>query len=211
MNQCIVDFLSGQEKFSHFSLGLPGAFEIIKNQLPGNSAQGLLREQAIIGYFRFAFGDNKVKLPSNKNEKDFNVILCGKGLAISTAQGRSPDAIKIHWTSDNQRVEEEVATYYPTSDFLWITIHWGKTADSIFYVPLSAQSEIHSQLGKSGYLKTSPGTNNRGIPLSKEAFKMLKSHPKTLCRQVTWRREGIAPDPYKQWETYWANRHKAQI
>ena len=64
MNRCMVDLLNDQEKLLHFTLGLPTAFENVEKQLPGNPAQGLLREQVIIGYFRFVFGKDKVELPS---------------------------------------------------------------------------------------------------------------------------------------------------
>ena len=207
MNQCIVDLLNDPEKLSHFTLGLPEAFEVVEKQLPSNSAQGLLREQVIIGYFRFMFGGDEVILPSKTNERNFDVTLCGEDLAIKTVTGNSRTAIKVHWTSDNQRVEEEIATYYPKSDFLWITIHWNKTADSIFYIPLSVQIETHNTLGDSGYLARLTGTNNRGIPLSKEAFSMLKEHPDTLRRKVTWARQGVDFDPHEEWETYWKRRH----
>ena len=60
MNRCIVNLLNDQEKLRDFTLGLPTAFEIVEKQLPGNSAQGLLREQVIIGYFRFVFGKDEV-------------------------------------------------------------------------------------------------------------------------------------------------------
>ena len=203
MNRCIVDLLNDQEKLLHFTLGLPTAFEIVEKQLPGNSAQGLLREQVIIGYFRFMFGTDEVELPSNPNERDFDVILCGDKLAIKTVKGNSRDAIKVHWTSDNERVEDEIATYYPKSDFLWITIHWDKTVDSIFYIPLSVQTETRNNLGASEYLARLTGTNNRGIPLSKKAFSMLKEHSCTLRRKVTWVKQGVDFDPYEEWESYW--------
>lgn len=208
MNRCMVDLLNNQEKLRNFTLGLPTAFEIVEKQLPRNPAQGLLREQVIIGYFRFVFGKDKVELPSNPNERNFDITLCGEHLAIKTVTGNNRTAIKVHWTSDNQRVEEEIATYYPRSDFLWITIHWNKTVNSIFYIPLSVQTEIYNSLGGSEYLERLTGTNNRGIPLSKEAFPMLKNHPNTLCREVTWAKQGIDSNPYEQWETYWRNHHE---
>ena len=207
MNSCIVNLLNDQEKLLHFTLGLPTAFEIVEKQLPGNSAQGLLREQVIIGYFTFVFGKDEVELPSNKNERDFDVTLCGEKLAIKTVKGNSRTAIKVHWTSDNEKVEEEVARYSPKSDFLWIVANWEKTRDSIFYIPLSVQTEIHNSLGSFNYLGKLTGTNNRGIPLSKEAFSMLRDHPHTLRREVTWARQGVDFNPYEEWETYWKEQH----
>ena len=88
MNRCIVDLLNDQEKYSRFALGLPNAFEMVENQLPSNSAQGLLREQVIIGYFRFVFGNNEVELPTQPHERNFDVTLCGENLAIKTVQGK---------------------------------------------------------------------------------------------------------------------------
>ena len=95
----------------------------------------------------------KLNCHQGPNERNFDITLCGEDLAIKTVKGNYRQAIKVHWTSDNQRVEEEIATYYPTSDFLWITIHWNKTADSIFYIPLSVQIEIHNRLGASEYFR----------------------------------------------------------
>ena len=85
--------------------------------------------------------------------------------------------------------------------------NWGKTRDSIFYIPLSVQTEIHNSLGSFNYLGKLTGTNNRGIPLSKEAFTMLRDHPHTLRREVAWARQGVHFNPYEEWETYWKEQH----
>ena len=206
MNKCIVDLLNDQAKLSHFTLGLPEAFEHVEKRLPGNQALGALREQVIIGYFRFIFGVDEVKLPSKATERNFDVTVCGEDLAIKTITENKRKSIKLRWTSDNQKVDQEIARYYPKSDFLWIMIHWNKTADSIFYIPLSVQIEAHNNLGDSGYVETLTGTNNRGIPLSKEAFSMLKEHPDTIRRKVTWIKQEIDFDPHEEWEIYWRKR-----
>ncbi len=73
-----------------------------------------------------------------------------------------------------------------------------------FYIPLYAQHEIFERMGRERYLKLpKPGTNPRGVEISREALLALTSHEKTRYIDIYWKREVIPYNPYKRWVDYW--------
>lgn len=203
MNPCIVSLLNDENKVEHFVQNLPIAFEMASNEMPGNPAIGMIREHIIIGYFISEFGIDKVSVPTQGNERGFDVFVCDEKLSIKTVTNDGHGSVKVLWTVDQSRADQEIRVYQPEYDLFLVTIHWGHTRDSIFYLPTSVQSEIHAKLGSLEYLNFRPGTNNRGISLSTKAIKAMKSHPDTLKREVTWTKHGTHYTPYERWEEFW--------
>ena len=203
MNPCIVSLLNDENKVEHFVQNLPIAFEMASNEMPGNPAIGMIREHIIIGYFISEFGIDKVSVPTQGNERGFDVFVCDEKLSIKTVTNDGHGSVKVLWTVDQLRADQEIRAYQPEYDLFLVTIHWGHTRDSIFYIPTSVQCETHAQFGNMIYLNFRPGTNNRGITISTEAMKALKSHPNTLRREVTWTKQGLHYTPYERWEEFW--------
>ena len=203
MNPCIVSLLNDENKVEHFVQNLPIAFEMASNEMPGNPAIGMIREHIIIGYFISEFGIDKVTVPTQGNERGFDVFVCDEKLSIKTVTNDGHGSVKVLWTVDQLRADQEIRAYQPEYDLFLVTIHWGHTRDSIFYIPTSVQLETHAQFGNMIYLNFRPGTNNRGITISTEAMKALKSHPNTLRREVTWTKQGLHYTPYERWEEFW--------
>ncbi|MDE0184113.1 MAG: ThaI family type II restriction endonuclease [Candidatus Poribacteria bacterium] len=204
MNPCIANLLKDDIKVTRFVKNLPIAFEIVANEMPkGNPAIGILREHVIIGYFISEFGQNKIRVPEEGNKREFDVEVCGEPLSIKTITGNS--LVKILWTADQTIVNEEIAyRYHPETDMFLITIHWGKTQNSVFYIPKHVQSETYNQLGAAHYLRVASNTNHRGITIASKAMKTLKCHSDTLSCVVGWYKRGLHSSPYERWENYWA-------
>ena len=203
MNPCIVNLLNDENKIGHFVQKLPTAFEIVSNEIPSrNPAIGILREHVIIGYLISEFGEDKVSVPTQGNERGFDVVVYDEKLSIKTVTGNGHGSVKVLWTVDQSKVDLEIESYQPEYDLFLVTIHWGRTRDSIFYIPTSVQLETYDMFGVE-YLKANRGTNHRGIFISTEAMKALKTHPDTVKSEVTWTKQGMHYTPYERWEEFW--------
>ena len=210
MNQCIVDLLTDPEKVSHFAQGLPIAFEIARKEVPSNAAIGILREHILTAYFISEFGEDEVEPAARGNTEGYDVVVCGGKLSIKTITDYKADSIKLRWTVDNDKVQEVIQNYRPEHDFFMVTIHWDKTRDSIFYVPLAVQDEVFNRLGSANYLRSMPtGTNHRGVVLTSESFKILRNHCDTLRQEVTWVTDDTDHNPYQRWERFWIEQKES--
>lgn len=132
MNPCIVNLLNDKHKVQHFVQRLPIAFEMVSNEALSNPAIGILCEHAIIGYFISEFGKDKVKIPALDNKRGFDMIVCNEKLSIKTVTGHGHGSIKVLWTVDQSKIDQEIARYQPECDLFLVTIYWGDTRDSIF-------------------------------------------------------------------------------
>ena len=81
--------------------------------------------------------------------------------------------VKLIWTVDAQKAREFRETYYPHCDIILIQISWGGIG-GFYYVPLEAQKKLFDRVGRDGYIKLpNPGTNPRGVKITKEALSSL--------------------------------------
>lgn len=206
MNPCLIELFSVQEKRDRFAKGLPTAFDKVRQQVQQrNPAVGILRKHVIIGFFVSEFGPNNVDVPDLGNQRSGTLLLCGHKLSIKTRTNDS--AIKILWTSDNEKVQKELESYKPESDILLINIHWKQRRNSVFYFPLTAQQSVMEKIGRSKYLKSESGTNNRGIDITKEALANLEIHKQSLAICVDWTPNATEyPKPWAEWVNYWIDR-----
>ena len=101
MNRCIVNLFNDEHKIEDFLERLPIAFEIVSNEIPPrNPAIGILREHVIIGYFISALGKDKVSVPTQGNERGFDVVVYDEKLSIKTVTGNGHGSVKVLWTVD---------------------------------------------------------------------------------------------------------------
>ena len=203
MNKCIVDLFNNKIQADKLAEGLPTAFEMASIELPsGNPAVGVLREHALIGYFQDCFGINKVETPVSGIKRGHDVIVCGHLLSIKTVKGNG--SVKVLWTADNRRVDEEIETKYKANcDMFLVRIFWDKNKPSVFYIPEKTQNEVMQELGREHYLVSNRGTNNRGISISSQAMKILQKHNATITMNINWIRKGLNYTPYDRWVEYW--------
>jgi len=72
------------------------------------------------------------------------------------------------------------------------------------YIPLEAQERLLGEMGREKYIKLpSPGTNPRGVEITKEALSKLVRGKETRIIEVNWQRAEIDFNPYKRWVDYW--------
>ena len=202
MNNCLLTLFENERNIRKLAGGLPIAFEMAGIELPGgNPAVGLLREHAIVGYFQDCLGIDKVKVPESGVKRGYDVEICGKTLSIKTVTGNGE--IKVIWTADNQKVDEEILNYKVDSDMFLVRIFWDKDVSSVFYIPQETQTEVINNIGRQNYLVSRRDTNNRGITISKPAMRLLQEHSETKTISINWKKEGLRYTPYDRWAGFW--------
>jgi hypothetical protein len=162
---------------------------------------GSLREKILIALLIHKFKERNVKtrIPITKPELD--VKLFGYPVSIKTITGAG--GVKVVWTVDAQKAKEFRENYTPSCDILLAQINWNEKG-GLYHIPLEVQTRIFKEMGKRKYLKLpKPGTNPRGVEISKEALLNLFKNKKTRCIEITWQRSKIDYNPYKRWVDYW--------
>jgi len=164
---------------------------------------GSLREKIIVALLIYKFGESNVKTDIPIIEREVDVELFGQPVSIKTITGRGFGGVKLIWTVDAQKAREFRENYYPRCDVLLVQIVWNGRG-GFYYIPLEAQKRLFEEMGRERYIKLPiPGTNPRGVEISKEALLRLVGDKETKVIEIDWRRSEIDYHPYKRWVDYW--------
>ena len=199
MNDLIVKMLQSPEKLERIRKKLPPAFELVAQQTRGPEV-GNLRESVLIGMFMAFLGESRVSPDTEVVEAD-----CAIGdvpLSIKTVTGKALNNVRIKWTVDQERVREFIAAFAPGCDLLIVRILWGEEG-RISYIPLEAQQRVFAALGTRHYLDYRPGTNTRGINLSRAALDSMEKNSQSTIVPVEWYRSVQPQSKYDRWVSYW--------
>jgi len=165
---------------------------------------GSLREKIIVALLIYKFGESNVKTDIPITEPEVDVELFGQPLSIKTITGRGLSGVKLIWTVDAQKAREFRENYYPRCDILLMQIVWNANG-GFYYIPLEAQKRLFEAMGREKYIKLpTPGTNPRGVEITKEALSHLVRDKETRVIEVDWQRSEIDYYPYKRWVDYWS-------
>ncbi len=164
---------------------------------------GSLRERIIIALLIYKFGEKNVETKIPITEPEVDVKLFGKPISIKTITGKGFSGVKLICTVDAQKAREFRENYYPTCDMVLVQINWGDEG-GFYYIPVEAQREVFDIFGREGYIKLpKPGTNPRGVEITKEALTALVNHNLTKIIRINWLKTKIDYNPYKRWVDYW--------
>ncbi len=164
---------------------------------------GSLREKILVALLIYKFGEDNVQTEIPPTEPEVDVKLFGKPISIKTVTGKSIGGVKLVWTVDPQKARKFKEEYCPKCDFLLVHINWGGRG-GFYYIPVEVQQEVFEKLGKEVYIKLpKPGTNPRGVEISKEAISALIADKRTKCITIEWRKTKMAYNPYKRWVDCW--------
>ena len=164
---------------------------------------GSLRERIIVALLIYKFGETNVEteIPITKPEVD--VLLFEQPVSIKTVTGKGFSGVKLVWTVDAQKAKEFRKTYYPHCDILLIRINWNDIG-GFYYLPLEAQRKLFNKIGRKKYIKLpKPGTNPRGVEITKEALSSLAKDKKSKVIEIHWQKTKVDYNPYKRWVDYW--------
>ena len=164
---------------------------------------GSLRERIIIALLIYKFGEVNVETNIPITEPEVDVKLFGKPISIKTITGKGFSGVKLIWTVDAQKAKEFRETYYPHCDIMLIQINWGSVG-GFYYIPVEAQRKLFDKIGRNRYIKLpKPGTNPRGVEITKEALSSLVKDNLSKVIEINWQKTKVDYDPYKRWVDYW--------
>ncbi len=164
---------------------------------------GSLRERIIIALIIYKFGESNVETEIPITMPEVDVRLYAEPVSIKTITGKRFGGVKLIWTVDAQKAKEFRETYYPHCDILLIQIDWGGIG-GFYYIPLRVQKNLFNKVEREGYIKLpKPGTNPRGVEITKEALSSLVEDKSSKVIKIPWQRKEIDYHPYKRWVDYW--------
>ena len=164
---------------------------------------GSLREKIIVALLIYKFGEGNVKTDIPIIEPEVDVELFGQPISVKTITGRGLSGVKLIWTVDAQKAREFRENYYPRCDILLVQIVWNGRG-GFYYIPLEAQERLFEEMGREMYIKLPiPGTNPRGVEITKEALSNLVRGKETKAIEIDWQRSEVDYHPYKRWVDYW--------
>ena len=164
---------------------------------------GSAREKILIALLIYKFGEENVETKIPITEPEVDVRLFGQPVSIKTVTGKSFSGVKLIWTVDAQKAKEFRESYYPHCDMLLAQIAWNSVG-GFYYIPLEIQRAVFQDLGREKYIKLpKPGTNPRGVEITREALLRLVTDERCECINITWQRFPVDYKPYKRWVDYW--------
>ncbi|MCW3129983.1 MAG: ThaI family type II restriction endonuclease [Methanophagales archaeon] len=164
---------------------------------------GSLRERIIIALLIYKFGEANVETEIPITEPEVDVKLFGEPVSIKTITGKGFSGVKLIWTVDAQKAKEFRETYYPHCDIILIQVNW-ESVGGFYYIPVEAQRKLFNRIGRNRYIKLpKPGTNPRGVEITKEALSSLVKDNLSKVIEINWQKTKIEYNPYKRWVDYW--------
>lgn len=164
---------------------------------------GSMRERIIIALLIHRFGEKYVKTDLPIHEPEVDVIVDEMPISIKTITGKRIGGVKLIWTVDREQAIRFGNEYIPTCDMLLVHINWDGEG-GLYLFSKDLQSQVLNQMGPSVYLTLpKPGTNPRGVEMSKGAIRLLSTHPQSLVIPVHWEKKEISFDPFERWLELW--------
>ncbi len=186
---------------------LPYLFQLAESESSRAGKPGMevdsVRERIVVALLIYKFGEANVETEIPITEPEVDAKLFGEPVSIKTITGKGFGGVKLIWTVDPQKAKEFRETYYPYCDILLVQINW-KDVGSFYYIPLEVQKRLFDKIGRQNYIKLpKPGTNPRGVEITKEALSALVLDSEVKGIEINWQRTKIDFDPYKRWVDLW--------
>lgn len=160
---------------------------------------GSVRERIIVALLIYKFGEANVETEIPITEPEVDAKLFGVPVSVKTITGKSFGGVKLIWTVDAQKAREFRESYYPHCDMLLVQINWNDTG-GFYYTPLQAQKRLFDKIGRQNYIKLpKPGTNPRGVEITKEALSSLVEDSMSRRIVINWQRTKVEFNSYKRW------------
>ncbi len=207
MSSRLIEIFEDETLVEKIKSRLPHLFQLaeLESSRAGNVGMevGSLRERIVVALLIYKFGDANVETEIPITEPEIDVRLSGKPVSIKTKKGKGFAGVKLIWTVDTQKAREFRETYHPHCDILFIQINWDDTG-GFYYIPEEAQKRLFDRVGREGYIKLpKPGTNPRGVEITKEALSGLVEDDMSEVINIFWQKAEVDYDPYKRWVDYW--------
>ncbi|MFQ3620384.1 MAG: ThaI family type II restriction endonuclease [Spirochaetales bacterium] len=186
---------------------LPYLFQIaeLESSRAGKTGMevGSARERIIVALLIYKFGETNVETEIPITEPEVDVRLYGMPVSVKTISGKSLGGVKLIWTVDSKKAVEFRDNYQPYCDILLVQINWNDVG-GFYFIPLEVQKKIFNEIGRDGYIKLpKPGTNPRGVEITKEALSKLIGDSASRSISIIWRRSKMEINSFKRWIDLW--------
>ena len=207
MNRYLVEMFEDEALKTKIKKRLPYLYRVaeLESSRAGKIGMqvGSVRESIIIALLLYKFGESNAKTDIPIIEPEVDVELFGHPISIKTITGTGFSGVKLIWTVDSQKSREFLENYSPCCDILLVQIVW-KSKGGFYYIPLETQKRLLEKIGRERYIKLpKPGTNPRGVEISKEALSSLVLDKESKVIEIDWQKPEIDYHPYKRWVDYW--------
>lgn len=203
----LIEMFEDEELIARIKKRLPYLFQLaeLESSRAGKVGMevGSLRERIIVALLIYRFGKVNVETEIPITESEIDVKLLDKPISIKTITGKGFGGVKLIWTVDTEKAKEFRENYYPHCDILLVQINWNDIG-GFYYIPLEAQKRLFDKIGREKYIKLpKPGTNPRGVEITKEALSSLVGDEMSKTIEICWQKTRVDYDPYKRWVDYW--------
>jgi hypothetical protein len=207
MSNRLIEIFEDSALIEKIKRRLPYLFQLaeLESSRAGKTGMevGSVRERVIVALLIYKFGEANVETEIPITEPEVDAKLFGVPVSVKTITGKSYSGVKLIWTVDAKKAKEFRETYYPNFDVLLIQINWNDLG-GFYYIPLEVQKRLFDKIGGRNYIKLpKPGTNPRGVEITKEALSSLVGDSETRHIEINWQRINIDFNPYKRWVDLW--------
>ena len=207
MSNKLIEIFNDEKLIDKIKSRLPHLFQLaeLESSRAGKIGMevGSLREKIITALLIYKFGKENVETEIPITESEIDVNLFGVPISIKTITGTRFGGVKLVWTVDAKKAKEFRENYFPNCDILLIQINWDSVG-GFYYIPLEVQKIIFKKMGSKKYIKLpKPGTNPRGVEITKEALSKIVNSKGTNFIKIPWQKTKLEYNPYKKWIDYW--------
>jgi hypothetical protein len=207
MSSRLIEIFEDEKLVEKIKARLPYLFQLaeLESSRAGKTGMevGSVRERIIVALLIYKFGEANVETGIPITEPEVDAKLFGVPVSVKTVTGKSFGGVKLIWTVDAQKAQEFSESYYPRCDILLVQINWGDTG-GFYYIPSEVQRMVFDEIGRQSYIKLpTPGTNPRGVEITKEALSSLVKNTQSKHIEIDWQRADIQFNPYKRWVDLW--------
>jgi hypothetical protein len=207
MSSRLIEIFEDRKLVTKIKRKLPYLFQLaeLESSRAGKIGMevGSLRERIIVALLIYKFGKANVETEIPITEPEVDVKLFGEPISIKTITGKGFSGVKLIWTVDAQKARKFRENYYPHCDILLVQINWGGIG-GLYYIPLEVQRKLFDKISRDRYIKLpKPGTNPRGVEITKEALTSLVEDDLSKVIEINWQKTKIDYNSYKRWVDYW--------
>jgi len=207
MHSRLVEIFEDEELLDRIKRRLPYLFQLAESESSRAGKIGMevgsVRERIIVALLIYKFGEANVETEIPITEAEVDTKLFEVPVSIKTITGKGLGGVKLIWTVDAQKAKEFRESYYPHCDILLVQINWNDIG-GFYYIPLKVQKRLFKKMGREKYIKLpKPGTNPRGVEITKEALSSLVEDNQSRSVVIDWQRKKIDFNPYKRWVDLW--------
>lgn len=207
MSSRLIEIFEDEKLVEKIKRRMPHLFQLAELESSRAGKMGMevgsIREKIVVALLIYKFGEANVETEIPITEPEVDAKLFGEPVSIKTITGKGFGGVKLIWTVDAQKAKEFRESYYPHCDILLVQINWNDIG-GFYYIPLEVQRILFDEVGRQSYIKLpKPGTNPRGVEITKEALSSLVKNRESKCIEINWQRAKIEFNTYKKWVDLW--------